>query len=424
MSEVKVSVVMPVYNACAYLADALESVINQSLREIEILCVDDGSTDDSYDILETFAGRDDRIRILQQQNQFAGVARNNGLKQARGKYVIFWDSDDLFEQTALEKLYQEAERTDAQIVVCGANRYDTVLDEVILTNVYLLQERLPENRPFSRTDMGKYIYNFAANVPWNKLYLREFVEENQLRFEARRQANDTYFVMMAFYYATRISVVEETLINYRIATSTSLTDGASKTPLCACESYEVVLKELENREDFQGDFKQSFVNKAMSGFMLSLSVQRNFEAYATVYQYLLEEGFARFGIDQQEKEYFYSEWMYEDYEKMHRMKPEDFLVQKLAGTKDELKVKNSRIRSLRERRDQLKAEREALRARREELKARREELKAERDELKAELKEKNRIIKQQRDVLNSRTVRYALKMKQILTLNGRLSRKK
>ena len=102
MSEVKVSVIMPVYNVEKYLRQSLDSVLAQTLSEIEIICVDDGSTDGSYDILEEYAAKDQRITVLKQQNQYAGVARNHGLEKAGGKYVVFWDSDDFFEKNALQ----------------------------------------------------------------------------------------------------------------------------------------------------------------------------------------------------------------------------------------------------------------------------------------------------------------------------------
>ena len=96
-----VSVVIPVYNAAPWLRQCLDSVVGQTLREIEIICVDDGSTDESPQILEEYAQADERVRILHQQNQYAGVARNNGLAHASGKYIIFWDSDDYFDLDAL-----------------------------------------------------------------------------------------------------------------------------------------------------------------------------------------------------------------------------------------------------------------------------------------------------------------------------------
>lgn len=123
-NTIKVSVIIPVYNAQKYLEQALESVISQTLRDIEIICVDDGSTDSSPQILERFAKRDSRIIIKRQQNRFAGAARNNGMESARGKYLVFWDADDIFDKNALKKMYLACERHSADICVCAGKRMD------------------------------------------------------------------------------------------------------------------------------------------------------------------------------------------------------------------------------------------------------------------------------------------------------------
>ena len=95
-SEIKVSVIIPVYNVEKYLKQNLKSITEQTLKEIEIICVDDGSTDSSYKIIEDFAKKDSRVIPVKQKNGGAGAARNNGLRRARGKYLSFLDSDDFF----------------------------------------------------------------------------------------------------------------------------------------------------------------------------------------------------------------------------------------------------------------------------------------------------------------------------------------
>ncbi|MCR5701902.1 MAG: CDP-glycerol glycerophosphotransferase family protein [Lachnospiraceae bacterium] len=391
----KVSVIMPVYNVSAYLESTLNDVANQSLKDIEIICVDDGSTDGSDKILDEYAKRDARFTIIHQQNQYAGVARNNGLAKAKGKYVVFWDSDDIFRINALEKLYIEAERTQAEIVVCNANKYDEQIDKEVLTALYLNEPLLPENRPFSRDDMGEYIYNFSTNVPWNKFYLRSFVQEHNLSFEARRQANDTYFVLMAYYYAKRISTVNDKLMLYRISTSTSLTDTAGKDPLCAIHSYEAVWNELKTRTDYKDKLEQSFINRALSGFLVSLNLQKNFANYKEIYEYLVNKSFIEFGIGDHPKEYYHREWMYDDYQLMIKTAPEDFVTGKFKETNDKLKLRSSQLTV---------------------AKMKRDELIIKRDELRAEIQEKKEIIKENNKVLGSKPVRLAIKFRTFVRL--------
>ena len=120
----KISIVVPVYNTAKYLKENLDSITEQTLSDIEIICIDDGSTDDSLKILYDYAKKDSRIKVLRQTNQFAGVARNNGMKKAKGEYIIFLDSDDVFEKDMLEKMYSAALVNQLDVTVCRSNQFD------------------------------------------------------------------------------------------------------------------------------------------------------------------------------------------------------------------------------------------------------------------------------------------------------------
>ena len=122
--DVKISVVLPVYNVANYLRKCLDSLVNQTFKDFEVICVDDGSTDKSTKILEEYQKKDNRIKILQQQRGGAGAARNLGLGHAQGKYVQFLDSDDYFESNLLEEMYTRAEKYDADLVVCSSKKVD------------------------------------------------------------------------------------------------------------------------------------------------------------------------------------------------------------------------------------------------------------------------------------------------------------
>ena len=117
-SMVKVSVILPIYNEEKYLAQCLDSICGQTLKEIEIICVDDGSTDNSTHILKDYAKKDSRITLITQENQFAGAARNKGMACAVGKYLSFLDADDYYAPEMLEKMVKEAEENRADIVMC------------------------------------------------------------------------------------------------------------------------------------------------------------------------------------------------------------------------------------------------------------------------------------------------------------------
>ena len=117
MDNIKVSVIMPIYNAENFLKQSLDCLLQQTLKEIEIICVEDGSTDGTFKILKQYAKEDNRIKIIRQKNQGAGSARNRGLKEAKGEAVIFLDSDDLFHREMLEKAFLRMEEEQSDLVI-------------------------------------------------------------------------------------------------------------------------------------------------------------------------------------------------------------------------------------------------------------------------------------------------------------------
>ena len=119
--DIKVSVIIPIYNACRYIRPTLDSVISQTLTDIEIICVDDGSTDTSLDMIKIYQKMDSRIRIITKTNGGPALARNNGLARARGEYLAFLDADDFYEIDMLEKMYARAKVDDLDIVI---GKYD------------------------------------------------------------------------------------------------------------------------------------------------------------------------------------------------------------------------------------------------------------------------------------------------------------
>lgn len=326
MQEIKVSVVMPVYNAEEYLRQCLDSVVDQTLKEIEIICVDDGSTDSSLDILREYQEKDSRIQVFHQENKFAGCARNLGLSHASGKYVIFWDSDDFFDLEALEKLYQKCEEDQAEIGICGAEKYDNEIQLSYPAGEYLVKSRVPEIMPFCKEQMGRYLFNFCSNVPWNKLFLRSFIQENKLEFQPLRQANDVYFSMMALFLAKRMTVVPENLIYYRFFNASSLTGKVSETRYCTVEAYRAVLEKLNASSEFTPEIRQSFSNKTIGPLLSTMRMQGSLEAYEEMFLFYKNTVLAEFGLAGQEKEYFNSEQDYEDLKRIQECSYMEFLL--------------------------------------------------------------------------------------------------
>ena len=210
MPSVKVSVIVPVYNQQAYLTQCLESLQNQTLREIEILCVNDGSTDESWSLMQAFAARDSRFVLLNQPNQGTGRARNAALARARGEYVGFVDGDDFVDADYFEKLYQKA-KEDRADVCCALDRR-----EINGTRVQEVSTPV-----FAEADKFKKQLVFTAAQVWSKLFLRAFVQQYPLQNAVSRREQEIAFSIPAVLLARRISWVAGAYYNYRIQSASA-----------------------------------------------------------------------------------------------------------------------------------------------------------------------------------------------------------
>ncbi len=341
----KVSVIVPVYNAGEYIGQMLESVLGQSMQEIEIICVNDGSTDNSGEIIRSFMDRDSRIMLLEQPNINAGAARNQGLLHARGKYVVFWDADDQFHRRALELMCRKMQKTQADICVCGVCEF-VQGGKMYETDGYLKTDLIPDKDPFNKFDLRDTIFNFGSNMVWNKMFRRKFLVSHQLRFQEIRQANDTAFVMKAMFAADRITYVDRYLAFYRVDNADSLTMKSSETVFCPYESYLYTLQELEKEPEFVL-VKKGFRNKAAMGMFRALNIQSSFNSYEVLYDFLQREGFERLGLTECRKEDMEEEWVCTDLERIRMMSAEEFLLCKANERRmdrDQLKYTLRRVR--------------------------------------------------------------------------------
>ncbi len=216
-AEIKVSVVMPIYNACKYIRPALDSICAQTLAEIEIICVDDGSTDTSLDMVKIYQKNDSRIRIITETNAGPGLARNNGFKRARGEYVAFLDADDFYEPSLLEKLYDLSKQDDLDIAICKYDIYDNKKG-VFKPNIENEQSSIYDG--FVVTSKNEYpdkILQSTTGAAWNKLFKRSFLLEKNLGFlEDAMMFEDVYFTVSALAFAERVAKLPEVLVHHRI----------------------------------------------------------------------------------------------------------------------------------------------------------------------------------------------------------------
>lgn len=246
---IKISVIIPVYNAERHLTECLNSVLQQSLREIEIICVDDGSTDRSLEILRRYAEQNNRIWVISQKNQYAGKARNNGMKVAQGKYLAFLDADDYYMDNALEKLFLLAEQNRLDFVK-GRFCYLNTVNNRRYTTLYSINSgigyfRRQQVLAFRQAPVR--LLN-AADVPWNGLYKRDFLEKNNITFNALRCVNDHSFYIHCLLKAERIMLTDAKIVYYRIGQAESLVGRKANHYSCHLESYAIVRDLCQNIE--------------------------------------------------------------------------------------------------------------------------------------------------------------------------------
>lgn len=219
--KIKVSVIIPVYNTEKYIKKCLESVLNQSLQEIEIIVINDGSTDKSKEIIEGFAKNDNRIVLINKENEGQSVARNVGINLAKGEYIGFLDSDDWIENDMFKVMYTEAKKFDLDIVICNRNIINE-LNGNILKNDLKIKNDMVDLNNYGR---DKYIYDYilsyrTANEVWNKIFRKKMIEDNEIKFWSNsikgfpEIAEDALFNLTSALYANKVIEIQEGYYNY------------------------------------------------------------------------------------------------------------------------------------------------------------------------------------------------------------------
>lgn len=224
--DVKISVVLPVYNVADYLKKCLDSLVNQTFKDFEVICVNDGSTDLSLSILEGYALTDSRFKIITQENQGLSGARNTGIKKVKGEYVLFVDSDDWLEANALELLYKHVKGFDSDITMFKFKNYyedSSEFGEGPFTNLEVIDSSIYTHN-FNYMDVLDIIFKIS-HAPFNKLYKTSFLKEFDFNFLYGSYYEDLEFFYRVFLKAKKVSVLPEYLYYYRIRDQSISTSG-------------------------------------------------------------------------------------------------------------------------------------------------------------------------------------------------------
>ncbi|MCD7880275.1 MAG: glycosyltransferase [Clostridiales bacterium] len=312
----EVSVIIPVYNAEKYLEECIRDVMQQTLKRIEIICVDDGSTDRSVGILNRLAAEDARIQVIQQENLYAGVARNRGFENATGKYVIFLDADDIFEPDMLMDAYHKMEETEAEVCVFQCNLYSEVSktykpcswsfkkDYFIPGDVFN-----PQNDPYSDN-----IFRMFNGWAWDKMIRRDYILKNHFTFQNLRSTNDLYFTYMVLTHASRITTIDQIYVHQRVDNKKSI----SRTRDRSWNNFYYALLKMKDSlvEDSLYDrYRVAFGNYCVNLSLWQLDTVQG-DAYVEMYELLQEEVFEKLGVCDLAKEEYFNQKEYEKIQKI------------------------------------------------------------------------------------------------------------
>ena len=258
----KVTIIIPVYNVEKYLREAIDSAINQTYKNLEIILIDDGSTDNSGKICDEYAKLGDRIKVIHKINGGLSDARNAGLDNATGKYIMFLDSDDFFELDAAEKMYNEIEEKDADYVI---GNYINVTDEGEKWERPVFD--LEKFKPFKLSiyDYKNSFFIMNSGV-WNKIFKKEFIDKLNLRFVLGLPAEDAIFTTYCFMKAEKVYYTPHIVLNYRQRAEGSISNSCSRKYFDGInKAYRIIYENF--RDNGHLGYYRYFYSKSMNYIM-------------------------------------------------------------------------------------------------------------------------------------------------------------
>ena len=291
----KVSVIVPVHNAEKYLGECLDSILGQTLRDIEVLCVDDGSTDGSEKILVDYAARDARVKVFRTEHVGAAVARNRGLSEVTGEYLFFCDADDWIDQRALGSMWKSAKNTGADVAITGMWYFDdatrTEFNEWRPDRAALA---LP--RPFAPTDVGVRLFLALRAQMGGKMFRTGFVRGLGLEFQDQPRVNDLSFVAVALAASERILADGSRHYHYRKNHGGNLCSGINEHPEMSALAWLRAKEVLEGRGVFER-FRAAFALAASQSLVDVVSTMSDPPAAERFFRRVREELILALGLD-------------------------------------------------------------------------------------------------------------------------------
>lgn len=305
----KVSIIMPVYNVEDILRETLDYLINQTTKKIEIICVDDGSSDKSFEILKEYEDKYNNIKVLQQNHEGAGEARNKGIKEATGEYLLFLDSDDIFHPDLCKKAYNRAKLFDAEIILFKTDRYNEYTKTKIADRGTLNIDGLPKEKIFSAESINEFLYQITTPCPWSKIFKRKYVLEKGLYFQNTKSANDVFFTLTALSNAKRMAILNKVLVTYRVGQANNLQAQKHKKPLEFFKAYKKVHDYLIEHNMYE-TFEKTYTKTALNAIIFNYDSTNTEEAKETIKEKMINGGLEELGLTELTRESFKTKYEY------------------------------------------------------------------------------------------------------------------
>lgn len=222
----KISIIIPVYNAERYIEKCLKSIINQTLTEIEVIIINDGSHDKSLEICENYANQDPRIRIIDKENQGVSIARNKGIEEAKGKYIMFIDADDWIENNACEILYSEIKQNSADLCFCNhIIEYNDRVKKVKFydENSMILKDDIRRKiiLPLIEENQNKIHEKASFRSPWGKLFKKSIIIDNNIRFNKELSIGEDFIFNLEYLSKSEKVVMSDNYLYHYLINDTS-----------------------------------------------------------------------------------------------------------------------------------------------------------------------------------------------------------
>lgn len=293
-----VSVIVPTYNAGEFVAQCVDSVLAQTLGDFELICVDDGSTDDTWSILDDRARRDGRVVALRQANAGPGAARNAGLDRARGRYVYCLDADDYLERDMLAQCVKALDDTRADMALVAFRTYNQQVGRAYPAEWGMRHEDVFPSHPngsFTWETAPDLFFETVQNVPWNKVVRRALLEERGIRFQELRLTEDLMYSLPAAVSARAVVRIPQPLVVHREFAGTNAMSDKGRHPLDFLKAFESLRAWLQGEGVYE-PLRAAYREWLLDAAYYNLPTYRDFDGFAAAYERLVADGLEAYDL--------------------------------------------------------------------------------------------------------------------------------